>query len=191
MALLLVNGLFTQNRKCLKRLLEPKWSQICTTAFHMFIWTLNQSTFSNPFFSLSTDHLLASCVNSSPHKTTPVHWSSSNLTQPDDLKLIGLLLFQGLGQRLTLPLTRLRHFLCIIVRPSLPSLSRIRPCLFILGAFPVVRLDVILDTPAHELLRLRAGQARIRDAGVVFKPVDQVVDVVVADPWVVAQRELP
>ncbi|KAG7240735.1 hypothetical protein INR49_026624 [Caranx melampygus] len=98
---------------------------------------------------------------------------------------------ERLGQRLTLPLTHLRHFLCIIVRPSLSSLSCIRPCLFILGAFPVVGLDIILDTPAPELLRLGAGQASINDAGVVLKPVDQVVDVVVADPGVVAQRELP
>lgn len=63
--------------------------------------------------------------------------------------------------------------------------------MLILGTFPVVGLDVILDAPAPELLWLRADQASVEDAGVVLEPVDQVVDVVVADPGVVVQRELP
>lgn len=63
--------------------------------------------------------------------------------------------------------------------------------MFILWTLPVVGLDVILDAPAPELLRLGADQASVEDAGVVLEPVDQVVDVVVADPGVVLQRELP
>ena len=84
------------------------------------------------------------------------------------------------------------RLLCVIVRLSLSSLSRVRPpYLFILGTLPVVGLDVFFDAPAPELLWLGAEQASVRDPGVMLQPVDQVVDVVVADPRVVGQWELP
>lgn len=92
-----------------------------------------------------------------------------------------------------LPLSRLPHHLqCLIVRLSLSSLSCICPfCLFILGTFPIVGLDIILNTPTPEFLWLRADQTSVGDPGVVLEPVDKVVDVVVTDPGIAVKRELP
>lgn len=124
-------------------------------------------------------------------RTKTFQRSDSILTQPDDLKLVCLLLFQGPRQTLPFPCLT-RRLLCLIVCSLLSSLSPIHSSsLFILRTFPVVGLDVILYTPTPELLRLRADEAAVEDSGVVLEPVDQVVDVVVADPRVVLQRELP
>lgn len=121
----------------------------------------------------------------------PFQRSNSTLTQPDDLKLVSLLVSHGPRQTLPLP-SLTRHLLCLVACSLLSSLSPIHSfSLFILRTFPVVGLDVILYTPTPELLRLRADEAAVEDSRVVLEPIDQVVDVVVADPRVVLQRELP
>lgn len=119
--------------------------------------------------------------------------SSSTLAQPEDLDPVQPLPLQGPRQR---PVARPdcvpHHLLGLIVSPSQPTLSHIDATgLSVLGTLPVVGLDVILHPPALELRGLGAGQAAVLDPRVVLEPVDQVVDVVVADPWIVPQRELP
>lgn len=114
-------------------------------------------------------------------------------TQPDDLYPVQPLPQQGSRQTPPACLNYVpHHLLGLIVSPSQPSLSHIYPTgLSILGTLPVVGLDIVLHPPAFELLGLGAGQAAVLDPWMVVEPVDQVMDVVVADPWVAPQQELP